>query len=837
MKTLIHFSLLTLMFVTIKVNAQYASMQIFPTPQEVIISNQSFIPASSYYITGLKSLDKDAVALIREILPFSFSNKGLPIRVSKLKGKQPELQRSGSYRLIIQPQGISIEIVDDRSFFYAAQTIKQLIKRDNEGRILLNPCTITDYPDIDFRGIVEGFYGKPWSFEDRIELLKYFGKLKLNTYIYGPKDDPYHRSTSWRDPYPLDEAKHIEALLTEASRNKVDFVWAMNPGKDIQWNAADSSAVLNKLENMYALGVRSFAIFFDDIAGEGTRPEKQAGLLNYINSEFIQKKEDVKPLLLCPTEFNMAASTDGPSAYLDILGNLLDPSILVMWTGDKVVGDITLDGIKWISDRIKRNPFIWWNFPVNDYVRDHLLMGPAYGLDKNTEKDISGFVANPMDKSEASKIGIFGVAMYTWNLNEYDAYKSWEEACRLCMPEAPIAYLTFCAHNSDPGLNGHNYRREESVLIKPVAEAFLNSFINGKYLESEASQLNVLFAQIAVAPTMIYSQSPNKMLIKQINPWLRQFELLGKAGTATMEMANAWTEKDEMATWQNYSTVTALLDSIELIDHDFNQNEFQPGVKTGSLVIMPFIQQLYKQVGNELLSKHEDIRFTIGSSLYSSIEQLRMQPISERNNQIAIVPVFQPIKINPGDYIGIKIAANRELESASFNLPLSSNNWRCFEWSQDEKTWTSMQLNKEENEGESEIATLNPQARYVRMRNNSFKPQSFYLMNFSIQTKEIRKVNAELFPYDKDLKTYQLLTENHSLEVNCKSFSEIILFMSGITGYVRVEALPAKGDRFIIYQGGADFVKLSNLLYSDASKLFISAIHTQPIRIHEIVKK
>jgi hyaluronoglucosaminidase len=92
-----------------------------------------------------------------------------------------------------------LKYVDGRSLFYAAQTIKQLVKRNDGGQILLNPCTISDYPDINFRGIVEGFYGQPWSFDDRIELLRYFGKnIKLNTYIYGPKDDPYHR-------YPLGE--------------------------------------------------------------------------------------------------------------------------------------------------------------------------------------------------------------------------------------------------------------------------------------------------------------------------------------------------------------------------------------------------------------------------------------------------------------------------------------------------------------------------------------------------------------------------------------------------------------------------------------------------------
>ena len=44
---------------------------------------------------------------------------------------------------------------------------------------------------------------------------------------------------------------------------------------------------------MYQLGVRSFAVFFDDISGEGTNPQKQAELLNYIDEKFAQVKPDI----------------------------------------------------------------------------------------------------------------------------------------------------------------------------------------------------------------------------------------------------------------------------------------------------------------------------------------------------------------------------------------------------------------------------------------------------------------------------------------------------------------------------------------------------------------
>lgn len=79
---------------------------------------------------------------------------------------------------------------------------------------------------------------------------------------------------------------------------------------------------------------------------------------------------------MCPTEYNKSWS-DPKGGYLTTLGDKLNPSIQIMWTGDRVISDITQEGIRWINERIKRPAYIWWNFPVSDYVRDHLLLGPG----------------------------------------------------------------------------------------------------------------------------------------------------------------------------------------------------------------------------------------------------------------------------------------------------------------------------------------------------------------------------------------------------------------------------------------------------------------------------
>lgn len=323
------------------------------------------------------------------------------------------------YYLAVNDREIVIAGRDERGTFYAVQTLAQLLEKDGH----LPAVTLQDFPAIRFRRVVESFYGTPWSHEARLRQLKFYGENKMNTYIYGPKDDPYYSSPNWRLPYPEKEARQIRELVQVARENEVDFVWAIHPGQDIKWNEADRNLLLAKFEKVYELGVHSFAVFFDDISGEGTRAEKQAELLNYIDNHFVKAKRDVTPLVMCPTEYNKSrANPEG--GYLSTLGTRLNPTIQIMWTGDRVVSDITRQGLDWINGFIRRPAYIWWNFPMSDYARDHLLMGPVYGNDRDIADRMSGFVTNPMEHAEASKIAIYGVTRYAWNPAKYDSQKA-----------------------------------------------------------------------------------------------------------------------------------------------------------------------------------------------------------------------------------------------------------------------------------------------------------------------------------------------------------------------------------------------------------------------------
>ncbi|MEG1749130.1 MAG: beta-N-acetylglucosaminidase domain-containing protein [Tannerellaceae bacterium] len=817
--------------------AQSIALSIYPEPQEVVMSNQLYTPPSGYRLKGMDNPDVDAIRLIHEVLPIVNKGKSLPLEIRALKEKTPQMLRSGAYRLTITKRGITIEIADSRSLFYAAQTLKQMAGRNEEGKRTLPLCTVTDYPDVTYRGTVEGFYGTPWSQADRIEQLRFYGKVKMNTYIYGPKDDPYHSSPSWREPYPAKQAAQISELTAEAARNKVDFVWAVHPGKDIQWTLEDSSAILVKFKKMYDLGVRSFAVFFDDISGEGTRAEKQVGLMNYIQKEFIAQKEDLLPLIMCPTEYERDLAKGD---YLDILGTQLDPAIRVMWTGDRVVDDITREGVEWVNARIHRPAFIWWNFPVNDYCRDHLLMGPAYGLDTEIAESISGFVSNPMEHAEASKVGIFSVAMYGWNMQSYDPAKAWETACQTIMPEAPLAFRTFAEHNTDPGPNGHLYRRDESVRIKPQVDAFLAGYKTGQFRETDANQIGTLFMQINMAPAMIYSQSTNKQMIQQINPWLIQFELLGKTGTSALQMAHACYQKDHANTWQCYQEVTALMDSMKQINHFFNQSSLQRGIKTGSRVLYPFITEVYRLTGKSLLStsesSSEEVKVNIRSTL-TNVNQMKHQPLMEDESTLAYVPVFEVVKLEPNQYIGLGWEMQRDAKSFSYNLPQSNKQGRTFEWSADGKQWNPL-IGIATESVNGILNQIDPKARFIRLINKSNEAFELYVTNFNVTTQEAPEINEALTLYDQNLTTAKVLKEGEKIMIPCKDVEDISLYLSGGNeSIVSITGLSKADEKRILYHGYAGYIHLSKELIDDIENLQISTIGSFPVKIHEIVKE
>ena len=674
------------------VTAFSQNINLQPAPQELITRDKTIDLPAIYQLEGEKEANPHAVEVLKELLSGKQSTKqGLRIYIGEKGDKSVRKysrlipNRDEAYYLSVTDKEIVLAGSDERGTYYALQTFAQLLK---DGK--LPEVEIKDYPSVRYRGVVEGFYGTPWSHQARLSQLEFYGKNKMNTYIYGPKDDPYHSAPNWRLPYPAKEAAQLQELVTVANNNEVDFVWAIHPGQDIKWNQQDRDILLAKFEKMYQLGVRSFAVFFDDISGEGTNPQKQAELLNYIDENFVQVKQDVTPLIMCPTEYNKSWSNPKGN-YLTTLGEKLNPSIQIMWTGDRVVSDITRDGISWINERIKRPAYIWWNFPVSDYVRDHLLLGPVYGNDTTISGQMSGFVTNPMEHAEASKIAIYSVASYAWNPTKYDTWQTWKAAIRTILPDAAEELECFAIHNADLGVNGHQYRREESQDIQPAAERFLKSYVeNGKYEMADFEALQNAFERMTESADILLINTENKPLIQEITPWLYQFRLLAETGKEVLNMVKSRDNFSHSYFLRKYNHVKALQQQMFDIDQTYNQNPYQPGVKTATRVIKPLIDRTFAITVERYNQKNgtslDAITDYMPHRLISDVDQIKNLPLQIKVNRVLISPSNEVVKWGAGKMLEIELDNTYPAESIQIDFGKKEPSaWGRFEISVDGK--------------------------------------------------------------------------------------------------------------------------------------------------------
>lgn len=579
-------SILMIMSVGYCLCANSQNVSISPNPQSVEWTENSFKKPETIKIVGEKSADIDALNLIKS--NFSVSDKGLKLVIGERgdRSVKPYLkfipEKEEGYYLKISNDIIVVAGNDEAGTYYGVQTLLQLMQNDS-----FYCVTISDYPDVSQRGVVEGFYGNPWSHTDRLRQFDFYGKNKLNVYIYGPKDDPYHREF-WRKEYPEDKAREIAQLAEVASRNKVHFVWAMHPGQDIQWNEEDRISSLNKLESMYKLGVRAFAVFFDDISGkEQSKADGQADYLNFLQKEFVEKHHDVAPLIMCPTEYNKGWAG---KTYLPLLGDRLDKNIHIMWTGNTVVDMINDEDMDWINQRIDRKAYIWLNYPVNDYCIDHLLMGPTYGNDKTIASKVGGFVSNPMEYAEASKVSLYSIADYTWNMEQYDEEKSWTDAMKNLMSDNYEAFRVFCEHNIDLGPNGHGLRRQGE---SPKLRMFIDEF-EGKnasaYNRSLLDSINKEFDSMIESADELLSSTSEPEMLAEIKPWVKVMRLIGQRGKLVTDMYTALNENDEKKFVDNYELSVKLeQEQKDILSRNFEGSIKKPNPAVASDVVSPFI--------------------------------------------------------------------------------------------------------------------------------------------------------------------------------------------------------------------------------------------------------
>ena len=418
------------------------------------------------------------------------------------------------YRLDIRKNEISIDARNTRGVRYAIDTLNKLVVRKN-GKLLLPIALLLDYPSFEFRGIIEGYYGEPWSFQERMTLADFMDSLRLNTYMYAPKSDPYHR-VKWHQLYPDDLFKQIIALINKLKEKEINFFYCISPGyaenPDERFRFLgdeDYQRLFVKLDQLISVGVNKFGLLMDDIDYQLSPKDKlvfdrpgiaHAHLANRIN-KYLSERLVNHTLVLCPTEYSQIGSTQ----YRNDLKELLDKNIYIFWTGDNVCAEaITERDIKQTRAAYDRELFIWDNFPVSDFthgVREYIA--PIRNRAANLGDYAIGYLINPSNNYYISQVAITTMAHYAWNNAKYDQEKSFEIALEKVGADFRRVGRDFIAHNF-PSVLSYGNIEEEKTMVEKYDKAAINAYY--RKVAASAAELSRLDLPI----------------INELKPWLER---------------------------------------------------------------------------------------------------------------------------------------------------------------------------------------------------------------------------------------------------------------------------------------------------------------------------
>ncbi|MCM2278917.1 MAG: protein O-GlcNAcase [Oligoflexia bacterium] len=258
-------------------------------------------------------------------------------------------------------------------------------------------------PDL---GIIEGFYGTPWSWEDRRVVLSRLARAGYGFYLYAPKGDPFLRK-AWRQPYPKEQLALLRSLFEELHELGVEVGVGLSPYEI--YRAFDEQArrdLLSRLRLLDSLGVDRLSILFDDMRGDWPGLARaQAEILR-----FVRENAQARRLTLCPTYYSKDPVLDRvfgtrPEGYLEELGEALDPSIGFYWTGDEICStSYSTEGLDEVARVMRRKPELWDNYPVNDGQRmcRFLHLRAFAGRPPGLADHLRSHGVNPMNQAHLS---------------------------------------------------------------------------------------------------------------------------------------------------------------------------------------------------------------------------------------------------------------------------------------------------------------------------------------------------------------------------------------------------------------------------------------------------
>ena len=375
---------------------------------------------------------------------------------------------------------------------------------------------------VALRGVIEGFYGPPWSHDARLALIEFIAERAMNAYVYAPKSDPRHRD-AWREPYDTDEAARLATLAGRCRHVGARFGFALSPGLDISYgDDADRAALLAKLRPLLDEGVDWVVLALDDIPNRPGLAAEQVALTSWLVDQVGTR------LSLVPTEYVGTR----PSPYLAELATGLPAGVDVMWTGPTVCSPrIDAPDARGWREALGDRPLVLWdNFPVNDAVMEaELHLGPYRGRTPGLTDELDGVLCNPMLQPHASRVPLATAAEFLRDPDAYDEDEAWRRAIDdVGGPRADSLGVLARACADGPLLSARHLVLHELVDALEHAARDAAWPLAMRPLRDELTALRG--AQRA------YADAADDPLAPELAPWLAQATLEADAGLAALRL-------------------------------------------------------------------------------------------------------------------------------------------------------------------------------------------------------------------------------------------------------------------------------------------------------------
>ncbi len=604
---------------TVQAAEDKTTYEIYPNPHDMSYQDGEFVIRQEVNVVFEETIDSVTQKRMNEIL--ASKNKKVTTSQEKVEGKTNILvgtynskgyvdtyvqknynvdaslfEKFGAHFVASNNGEIVVLGRDTDAAFYGITSLKHIFNQ-MDGSTIRN-FTIKDYADTNIRGFIEGYYGIPWSNEDRMSLMKFGGDFKMTSYVFAPKDDPYHTS-KWREEYPAEEIAEIKKMVAVGNESKCRFVWTAHPfmgGFNANNADAEIQALLNKFDQLYEAGVRQFGVLGDDVGNLDKNVVVK--MMNKV-SEWAKKKGDVYDTVFCPAGYNH--SWQGDYSELNKYDKEFPDDVKIFWTGEAVCQPVeqkTLDHFRKHNlngQAERRSPLFWLNWPVNDINGERLMMGKGSLLHTDIDiNDLAGVVTNPMQEAEASKVAIFAVADYAWNVKAFDDDKSWEDSFKYVDAQASEALHTLSKHMSNPQPNGHGLVLAESEELQPLINKINTQLTAGKLVDADAKQMIAEMQTIIDACKEFHAQSKNANLKKELKPFTGSLADLAKTIQEYVKAEMAVEAKDMFTAFNHYNTgYSALLSSKK---HERKMLNGSAMVSPGSTHLIPLADKLQKKL-------------------------------------------------------------------------------------------------------------------------------------------------------------------------------------------------------------------------------------------------